>query len=209
MFSYIRLIRERDPVHPTFFEVLFGYAGLHIIPFHRSAHFLWKRWKLRALARLIAQIGRWLTGIEIHPGAQIGKHLFIDHGMGIVIGETAIIGDDVTLYHGVTLGGMGASDADGKRHPTIEDGAMIGAGAQVLGDITVGKSAKVGANSVVVKDVPMGKTVMGIPAHALKGKTKEDDCAYGLPSEGKHLDPLYEEIRALKKELADLKKKVG
>lgn len=164
MFSRIRedikSVFERDPAARNSFEVLTNYPGLHAIWFHRLSHKLWKaNWKL--LARTISTFSRWMTGVEIHPGATIGRRFFIDHGMGVVIGGTAEIGDDVTLYQGVTLGGT--SWNAGKRHPTLEDNVVIGAGAQVLGPITIGKNGKVGSNSVVVKDVPDNATAVGIP----------------------------------------------
>lgn len=173
-------IRERDPAAPTFMEVFFGYNGFHALLFHRMNNAIWKL-GLRGLARFFANFARILTGIEIHPEAQIGERLFIDHGTGVVIGQTAVIGNDVTIYHGVTLGGVGRNGERGqKRHPTIDDGAMIGAGAQVLGDVTVGKRAKVGANSVVTQDIPEGKTALGIPARVIGGDDKSR--GYGLPS---------------------------
>jgi serine O-acetyltransferase len=154
-------IKEKDPAAKNLLEVFLCYPGLHAILIYRLTHKLYlKKWFV--LARFISQIGRSLTGIEIHPGAKIGKGLFIDHGMGVVIGETAEVGDNVTIYHGVTLGGTGKDK--GKRHPTVEDGVMIGAGAKVLGPITIGKNSKIGANSVVLKDVPANSTVVGIPA---------------------------------------------
>lgn len=164
MFDTIRediaCVLERDPAAHSWLEVLLAYSGLHAVWFHRLNHRLWRA-GFRTLARVLAQIARGLTGIEIHPGATIGPRLFIDHGMGVVIGETAEIGADVTLYHGVTLGGV--SSQPGKRHPTIEDGVVIGAGAKVLGAITVGKNTRIGANAVVVKDVEPDMVVVGIP----------------------------------------------
>ncbi|MEF8723757.1 serine O-acetyltransferase [Candidatus Accumulibacter phosphatis] len=160
----IQSVFKRDPAARTFWEVLTCYPGVHAITLHRLAHWLWAR-GLRWLGRLVSHFGRFFTGIEIHPGATIGRRMFIDHGMGVVIGETAVIGDDVTLYHGVTLGGT--SWNKGKRHPTLEDGVVIGAGAQVLGPITVGASAKVGSNAVVVKNVPSGATAVGNPARII------------------------------------------
>lgn len=176
----IKSIQERDPASPTFLEVLLAYNGFHAVVWHRMNHVIWG-WGLHALARTLANIGRILTGVEIHPEAHIGRRLFIDHGTGVVIGQTAIIGDDVTIYHGVTLGGVGRVGQEGKkRHPTVLDGAMIGAGAQVLGDIVVGKNAKVGANSVVTDDVPDGATALGIPARIVGGDERRR--GYGLPS---------------------------
>jgi serine O-acetyltransferase len=158
----VRAVFDRDPAARSAFEVVTCYPGFHALVWHRTVtHRLW-RWKLRWLARWLAHWGRWLTGIEIHPGATIGRRVFIDHGMGIVIGETAEIGDDSTLYHGVTLGGT--SWNKGKRHPTLGRNVVIGAGAKILGPILVGDGAKVGSNAVVVRDVPPGATAVGIPA---------------------------------------------
>jgi len=156
----IEVAFERDPAARSVWEVITCYPGLHAIWLHRIAHALWMRgffW----LARVISHFSRWLTGIEIHPAAKIGRRFFIDHGMGVVIGETTEIGDDVTIYHGVTLGGTTWEKV--KRHPTIEDGVVIGAGAKVLGAIRIGKGSRIGANSVVLKDVPPNSTVVGIP----------------------------------------------
>ncbi|MDR0441758.1 MAG: serine O-acetyltransferase [Candidatus Accumulibacter sp.] len=158
---------ERDPAARTSWEVLTCYPGLHAVVLHRLAHWLWTR-RFRWLGRLVSHFSRFLTGIEIHPGAAIGRRFFIDHGMGVVIGETATIGDDVTLYHGVTLGGT--SWNKGKRHPTLEDGVVVGAGAKVLGPVTVGANAKVGSNAVVVKSVPPGMTAVGNPARVIDGE---------------------------------------
>ena len=158
----IAVVFERDPAARSTFEVLTCYPGLHALVWHRAVvHRLW-RWRFRWLARWLAHWGRWLTGVEIHPGATIGRRVFIDHGMGIVIGETAEIGDDSTLYHAVTLGGT--SWNKGKRHPTLGRNVVIGAGAKILGPILVGDGAKVGSNAVVVRDVPPGSTAVGIPA---------------------------------------------
>src|SRR3954470_4200569 len=164
----IACIRERDPAARSAWEVLTCYPGLHALLLHRWAHGAWQRdWKW--LGRFLSHIGRWLTGIEIHPGATIGRRFFIDHGMGVVIGETAVIGDDCTLYHGVTLGGT--SWNKGKRHPTLADGVVVGAGAKILGPITVGDGARVGSNAVVVKNVPPGATVVGIPGRVVEEQT--------------------------------------
>jgi serine O-acetyltransferase len=165
----IAVVFERDPAARSTWEVLTCYPGFHALVWHRTlAHPLWRA-GLRWLARWMAHWGRWLTGIEIHPGATIGRRVFIDHGMGIVIGETAVIGDDCTLYHGVTLGGT--SWHKGKRHPTLGRGVVIGAGAKVLGPIEVGDGAKIGSNAVVVRDVPAEATAVGIPARVV---TAED-----------------------------------
>ena len=165
MFKNIReditSVFERDPAARSTFEVLTCYPGLHARIFHRMSNTFWHI-GLKWLARFTSHIGRGLTGIEIHPGATIGRRFFIDHGMGVVIGETAEIGDDVTLYHGVTLGGT--SWKEGKRHPTLGNGVVVGAGAKILGPIYIGDGAKIGSNAVVVKDVPAGATAAGIPA---------------------------------------------
>jgi serine O-acetyltransferase len=169
MFAHFRediaCVFQRDPAARTRWEVLTCYPGFHALTLHRFSHWLWGH-RLRWLARLSSHFGRWLTGIEIHPGATIGRRVFIDHGMGVVIGETAEVGDDCTLYHGVTLGGT--SWNKGKRHPTLKTGVVIGAGAKVLGPITIGEDAKVGSNAVVVRDVPPGATAVGIPARIVE-----------------------------------------
>ncbi len=165
----ISVVFERDPAARTHWEIITTYPGVHALLIHRLSHWVWRK-RFFWIARFISHIGRWLTGIEIHPGATIGRRVFIDHGMGVVIGETAVIGDDCTLYHGVTLGGT--SWNKGKRHPTLEQGVVIGAGAKVLGPITVGKGAKIGSNAVVVKDVPADATAVGIPARILDQETE-------------------------------------
>lgn len=168
MFNHLRediaVVFERDPAARSTWEILTTYPGVHALIIHRFSHWLWKI-GLKWLARFSSHLGRWLTGIEIHPGASIGRRVFIDHGMGVVIGETAEIGDDSTLYHGVTLGGT--TWKKGKRHPTLGKGVVIGAGAKVLGPINIGDGAKIGSNAVVVKDVPPGATAVGIPARIL------------------------------------------
>lgn len=167
----VACVFARDPAAQTWFEVITTYPGVHAVIIHRLSHWCWKA-GFRWLARFIAYISRWWTGIEIHPGAEIGRRFFIDHGMGVVIGETAVIGDDCTLYHGVTLGGT--TWKKGKRHPTLHNGVVIGAGAKVLGPIEIGDGARVGSNSVVLKAVPAGVTVVGIPAHIIgEQKTTE------------------------------------
>jgi serine O-acetyltransferase len=166
----IKSVFDRDPAARSWIEVLLNYPGLHAIIFHRINHKLWK-WNLKTLARWSSQVARWFTGIEIHPGATIGNRFFIDHGMGVVIGETAIIGDDVTVYQGVTLGGT--SWEKGKRHPTLEDGVIVGAGAKVLGPFTVGKNARIGSNAVVTKAVPEAATVVGIPGRIVRQHGKK------------------------------------
>ncbi|MBO7922613.1 serine O-acetyltransferase [Alteromonas sp. K632G] len=177
----IQGVFHRDPAARNTFEVLTNYPGLHAVWLHRISHKLWKaNWKW--LARSLSTFNRWLTGIEIHPGATLGRRVFIDHGMGVVIGETAEVGDDVTLYHGVTLGGT--SWTPGKRHPTLEKGAVVGAGAKVLGPITIGENAKVGSNSVVVKDIPAGATAVGIPGRIIISK-RQNDAAQVNPNRNK------------------------
>ncbi|MGZ8252672.1 MAG: serine O-acetyltransferase [Methylophilaceae bacterium] len=180
MFEHIKedinVVFERDPAARTQWEILTTYPGVHALIIHRVSHWIWQH-RLYWLARFNSHIARWLTGIEIHPGATIGRRVFIDHGMGVVIGETAVIGDDCTLYHGVTLGGT--SWNKGKRHPTLETGVVIGAGAKILGPIIIGAGAKIGSNAVVVKDVPSGATAVGIPARILDQETSKqrDDMA--------------------------------
>ncbi|MDY6943343.1 MAG: serine O-acetyltransferase [Pseudomonadota bacterium] len=161
----IQCVFERDPAARTTWEVLTAYPGLHAVWAHRVSHWLWRR-DIKWVARLLSHLMRWATGIEIHPGAVLGRRFFIDHGMGVVIGETAQVGDDCTLYHGVTLGGT--SWKQGKRHPTLEDDVVIGAGAKVLGPICIGRGARIGSNGVVVKDVPAGATVVGVPARIVQ-----------------------------------------
>ena len=200
----IRAVFERDPAARSMLEVLLCYPGVHALLFHRTAHALWRKdWKV--VARFVSQMSRFLTGIEIHPGAKIGKRFFIDHGMGVVIGETAEIGDDVTLYQGVTLGGV--STDSGKRHPTIGNGVVVGAGAAVLGPFTIGDNARVGSNAVVLKAVAAGTTVVGIPARAVGPRPvcDGDDCfpAYGL-GPGDAGDPVSRAIDALAKKVHQL-----
>ncbi len=175
MFDRIRddvgAIFERDPAARGWLEAITCYPGLHAIWMHRLSHWMWTH-GLKWLARLNSHLARWLTGIEIHPGATIGRRFFIDHGMGVVIGETTEIGDNVTLYQGVTLGGT--SWDPGKRHPTLEDGVVVGAGAKVLGPFTVGENARIGSNAVVVKEVPPGCTVVGVPGHLVRCADTEE-----------------------------------
>ena len=166
------MVFDRDPAARSAVEILLTYPGLHAILFHRINHWLWRR-KLFLLARFGSHLARFLTGVEIHPGATIGRRFFIDHGMGIVIGETAEIGDDCSIYHGVTLGGTTWNK--GKRHPTLKAGVIIGAGAKVLGPLTLGENSRVGSNAVVVKDVPAGATVIGIPGHIIAKKSPEEE----------------------------------
>lgn len=205
MFNHLRediaVVFERDPAARNAWEVLTTYPGVHALIIHRLSHRLWNI-GLRWLARFISHFARWITGIEIHPGATIGRRVFIDHGMGVVIGETAVISDECTLYHGVTLGGT--SWNKGRRHPTLEKGVVIGAGAKVLGPITVGEGAKIGSNAVVVKDVPSGATAVGIPARILdREKDKQRDetaqklgfSAYAISDDTN--DPMAKAIHAL------------
>ncbi len=166
----INCVFDRDPAAQSVLEVITSYPGFHALVIHRIAHYFWQH-GFRLAGRFISHIGRWLTGIEIHPGAIIGRRFFIDHGMGVVIGETATIGDDCTLYHGVTLGGT--SWNKGKRHPTLKNNVVVGAGAKVLGPIEIGEGARIGSNSVVVKAVPAGSTVVGIPGHVIDKNAPE------------------------------------
>ena len=206
----IKVIFEQDPAARSYIEVILTYSGLHAIWSHRLAHALHKR-KFCFLARVVSQVSRFFTGIEIHPGAIIGKRLFIDHGMGVVIGETCEIGDNVTIYQGVTLGGTGKEK--GKRHPTVKDNALIATGAKVLGSITIGENAKVGAGSVVLRDVPPNSTVVGIPGKiAVQNgvKVNKDLNHANLPDPvADRLKELQDEINKLKLELDDHKQERG
>ncbi len=224
----IQVVFERDPAARSTLETIFTCPGFQAILFHRFNHWLWNK-KLNLLARMTAHVARFLTGIEIHPGAQIGRRFFIDHGMGIVIGETSEIGDDVSIYHGVTLGGT--TWKKGKRHPTLKDNVVVGAGAKILGPITIGKGARIGCNAVVVKDIPPDSTVVGVPGHVVVKKAATDNDAnreamakkigFDAYAERKDMpDPIQnaldtmldhmhktdEEMEALKKKLDDLKK---
>lgn len=205
----IQAYREKDPAARSALEVLLCYPGLHAQLWHRLAHAVWQR-GLRLPARMISHLGRFLTGIEIHPAARLGRRLVIDHGMGVVIGETAEVGDDVYLYHQVTLGGTAL--VGGKRHPTIGNNVIIGAGAKVLGPFTVGDHARIGSNAVVLAAVPPGTTVVGVPARPVERKTSRGPRppfdAYGSPSEGVH-DPLLRDIESLRAELAELEIRVA
>ncbi len=190
----IAIVFERDPAARNSWEVITCYPGFHALLVHRLAHWLWGM-HLKWLARLVSHLGRFLTGIEIHPGAQIGRRFFIDHGMGVVIGETAEIGDDCTLYHGVTLGGT--SWNKGKRHPTLGNGVVLGAGAKILGPITIGDGARVGSNAVVVKSVPPGATAIGIPARILE-KQDEGKAGFSAYAVGSDMnDPVAKAIHEL------------
>lgn len=207
---------ERDPAAHSRLMVFVSYPGLHAVIWHRVAHWLWGN-RLLILARLVGNFSRWLTGIEIHPAATIGRRFVIDHGMGVVIGETAEVGDDVTIYHGVTLGGIAPSvdslsQKQVKRHPTLCDGAIIGSGAQILGPVTVGRNSRVGANAVVVKDVPDGITVVGIPAKPADAAPASGDsfAAYGTPTDGapareeRAIAGLLNEVSALRRRVEEL-----
>ncbi len=167
----IKSVFERDPAARSTLEVLTAYPGMHAVWAHRLTHRLWN-WRMHWLARVVSHLARWFTGVEIHPGASIGRRFFIDHGMGVVIGETAEIGDDCTIYHGVTLGGT--SWKKEKRHPTLGKNVVVGAGAKILGPILIGDNARIGSNSVVVKDVPPGATVVGIPGHIVTPRNDEN-----------------------------------
>lgn len=207
-------IMERDPAARSKLEVVLCYPGFHALTLHRLANIVWRRGWI-VLARVISHVGRFLTDIEIHPGATIGRRFFIDHGSGAVIGETAEIGDDVTLYHGVTLGGT--SLETGKRHPTIGNSVVIGSGAQVLGPITVHEGARIGANAVVLKDVPAGATMVGIPAKPVLPRTGSEKLqfhAYGTPDAdvpdptARVMEGLLTEIAALQSRLTELEDQI-
>ncbi len=201
----IQSIIERDPAARSTIEVLLAYPGLHAVIAHRAANALWNN-GFQLLGKLVANLGRWITGIEIHPGAKIGARLFIDHGSGVVIGETAEIGNDVTLYQGVTLGGTSLNQ--GKRHPTLEDGVIVGAGARVLGPITVGAGARIGANAVVLAEVPKGVTMVGIPARPVMRHGKDHKFqAYGLDADLP--DPVLRAIDDLRHEVARLNSRIA
>lgn len=204
----IRNIMEKDPAARSRAEVFFCYPGFHVLLFHRAAHGAWNT-GLKFIARFISQAGRLLTGIEIHPAAKIGRRVFIDHGMGLVIGETAEVGDDVTLYHGVTLGGVSLKQE--KRHPTIGNCVVVGSGAQVLGPITVGEKALIGANAVVLSDVPPGVTMVGIPARQViardRAGARDEFVAYGTPY-GDLPDPVAKVLDGMMGEIQTLRTRV-
>ena len=213
----IKSVFERDPAARSILEVICCYPGLHAVWLHRISHWFWVR-GFFFLGRLVSHIARFFTGIEIHPGATIGRRFFIDHGMGVVIGETAEIGDNVTLYHGVTLGGVSLERT--KRHPTIEENVVIGSGAKVLGPFTVGKGSRIGSNSVVIKEVPPNSTVVGVPGRMVQTGVKlseKTDLEHGkMPDpEAKAIACLFDQIRELERKYnelaqdhADLKKRL-
>ncbi|WP_083256053.1 serine O-acetyltransferase [Domibacillus iocasae] len=201
----IDTIFEQDPAARSYLEVILTYSGLHAIWSHRLAHGFYKR-KFYFIARVISQISRFFTGIEIHPGARIGRGLFIDHGMGVVIGETCEIGDNVTLYQGVTLGGTGKEK--GKRHPTVLDGALIATGAKVLGSITVGECARIGAGSVVLKDVPPNSTVVGIPGRIVVQNGKKVEPTVKDLNHSNMPDPVADRLKSLEAEIVRLKEEI-
>ena len=206
----LSVVFQRDPAARNYFEILTTYPGVHALILHRLSHFLWSI-KLKLIARIFSHLARILTGIEIHPGAQIGRRFFIDHGMGVVIGETAIIGDDCTLYHGVTLGGT--SWKKGKRHPTLKINVVIGAGAKVLGPITLGNNSKVGSNAVVVTDIPNDSTAVGIPAKIIEsGEKLKKFSAYAVEKNSQDpvlqsIDEILKTLEKQQKEIKALKKK--
>ncbi len=202
---------DRDPAARTVWEVVTCYPGFHALVLHRVSHRLWGA-GFKWLARFLSHLGRWFTGVEIHPGATIGRRFFIDHGMGVVIGETAHVGDDCTLYHGVTLGGTTWNK--GKRHPTLRDGVVIGAGAKVLGPIEIGEQARIGSNAVVVRDVPAGATAVGIPARIILGekdKTREEKAAtlgFSAYAVTKDDDPMANAIQGLLDHSVDIDQRI-
>ena len=198
--SEIQVIKEKDPAMRSTIEVFFCYPGFYAIIFHRISHFLWNH-SLKLLARILSTLVRFFTGIEIHPGAQFGERVFIDHGMGIVVGETTIVGDDVLIYQGVVLGGTTTQKC--KRHPTIEKGVIIGAGAKIMGNITIGQYSKIGTGAVVLNDVPPESTCVGVPGRIVRSKNKSHvvDLEHNkLP------DPVAEAIRALEKQIEENEK---
>lgn len=205
LFSLIREdvtnVMDHDPAAKSRLEVFFCYAGLHAVWFHRINHWLWNH-GFFLVARWLSQVARLLTGIEIHPAAKIGRRLFIDHGMGVVIGETSIVGDDVTLYQGVTLGGTGKEQ--GKRHPTLEDNVVVGGGAKILGNIIVGKNCRIGAGSVVLRNVPDNSTVVGVPGHIVFREGKRV-----VITDPKQInDPLSEALASVANEVSKLRERV-
>lgn len=198
----IAAVFERDPAAKSTFEVITCYPGLHALWAHRVNHWLWNH-GLRTLARFLSEMARFFTGIEIHPAAQIGRRFFIDHGMGVIIGETTIIGDDCTLFQGVTLGGTGKEH--GKRHPTLRNGVYVGAGAKILGNITIGENSRVGAGSVVLHNVPDNSTIVGVPGHIVL----RDGKRVVITDPKDIRDPLSEVLIALAREVKELRQKIA
>ena len=193
----VRAVFRHDPAAKSLFEVLFAYPGFHARQFHRIAYTLW-RWRVPFFPRLISHISRFLTGIEIHPGAYLGEGVFIDHGMGVVIGETSVIGNDVVLYQGVTLGGTSIQKT--KRHPTLGNNVVVGSGAKLIGSITIGDNVKVGSGSVVINSVPSNATVVGVPGRVVEIRNPDNDTVEKLP------DPVWEKIERLEKRIVELEK---
>ena len=208
MIEDIRSVFKRDPAARNVFEIITCYSGVQAVIIYRFTHLLW-RYKLYWLARFISTLARWITGIEIHPGAVIGRRFFIDHGMGVVIGETAEIGDDCMMYHGVTLGGTSWDKV--KRHPTLKDGVIIGAGAKILGPITLGKNVRVGSNSVVVRSIDDNCTVVGIPGRILKKKVSDDDQfdSYAASTSSSANAPTVQAVNSIIERLADLDEQIA
>lgn len=196
----MRAVFEHDPAVRNVWEILFAYPGFHARQFHRVAHTLWK-WRIPFFPRLVSHISRFLTGIEIHPGAEIGQGFFIDHGMGVVIGETSEIGDNVVLYQGVTLGGT--SILKKKRHPTLGNNVVVGSGAKLIGAITIGNNVKVGSGSVVISSVPSNATVVGVPGRVVEIRNPDSDTIERLP------DPVWEKLEGLERRIAELEKNLG
>ena len=208
MIEDIRSVFKRDPAARNVFEIITCYSGVQAVIIYRFTHLLW-RYKLYWLARFISTLARWITGIEIHPGAVIGRRFFIDHGMGVVIGETSEIGDDCMMYHGVTLGGTSWDKV--KRHPTLKDGVIIGAGAKILGPITLGKNVRVGSNSVVVRSVDDNCTVVGIPGRVLKKKVSDDEQfdSYAASTSSSANDPTVQAVYSIIERLADIDEQIA
>jgi len=208
MIEDIRSVFKRDPAARNVFEIITCYSGVQAVIIYRFTHLLW-RYKLCWLARFISTLARWITGIEIHPGAVIGRRFFIDHGMGVVIGETSEIGDDCMMYHGVTLGGTSWDKV--KRHPTLKDGVIIGAGAKILGPITLGKNVRVGSNSVVVRSIDDNCTVVGIPGRVLKKKVSDDDQfdSYAASTSSSANDPTVQAVNTIIERLAEIDEQIA
>ena len=202
--EYATTVKNRDPAARSKVEIFLCYPGVHAILLYRLSHCLWEK-RFFTLARLISSFARFLTGVDIHPGARIGKNLFIDHATGVVIGETAEIGDDVTLYHGVTLGGTSAHQ--GKRHPTLGDRVIIGAGATILGPIIIGNDARIGSNAVVLKDVPDSATAVGVPAQIVRNRGKKIEKSFEAYAAEK-TDPMLKTVEELKSQLKTLEKRL-